>query len=329
MLKVGIIGARTMGSGHAGRYSEIPETSVAGVFDIDFGRASVLAESVGAKAYPSADDLISDPNVDIICICTPTNTHADYTIKSLRAGKHVFCEKPIARTLEEGSRIAEEAERSDRVFMVGHVLRFFPEYLKLKEIIDSGGIGRPGVVRFSRIAQFPQGGDDWYAKYDISGGVVLDMIIHDFDFLNWCFGRPIRVSAKGLGREMLSNHIDYALVLIRFENGVIAQVEGSWAIPKGFYTKYEVAGDKGLVSFDSRAASPISLAVKAAEGAAEGVAVPESPVEKSPYLLEQEHFVSCILEGRKPDITPEDALEALKVSLAALESIETGKIVRF
>ncbi len=327
MLKVGIIGAKTMGSNHAGCYSGIPETSVVGIFDIDFGRASLLAESLGAKAYPSADDLIGDPNIDIICICTPTSTHVDYARKSLEAGKHVFCEKPLARNLQDGIRLAEEVEKSDRTFMVGHVLRFFPEYLKLKDIMDSGGIGNPGIARFSRTSHLPHGVDDWYSKYDISGGVVLDMIIHDFDFLNWCFGKAVRVSAKGLGAEMLANHLDYALVLIRFESGVIAHVEGSWALPQGFFTKYEVAGDKGLVSFDSSRSSPVKVMVKAEEGGAEGVAVPESPVEKNPYLLEQEHFVNCILEGRKTDITVKDALEALKVALAALESIETGKVV--
>jgi predicted dehydrogenase len=209
--------------------------------------------------------------------------------------------------------------------MVGHVLRYFPEYRKAKELVDKGKVGRPAVVRCTRGGSFPRASQDWYAKYEMSGGLILDMIIHDFDFLRWCFGPVERVYAKGLLMKKL-DHIDYALVTLRFKNGVIAHVEGSWAHPGGFGTKLEIAGDKGLIQFDSIQDAPLNLKVKDAKTGA-GVAVPESPLKESPYTLELKHFVNCVQNNKEPEITGDDALAALEVSLAAIESIKSGEVV--
>jgi len=316
MLKVGIIGAGNMGRVHTSGFEQLSQTQVVAVTDTNPEAAERLAHQTGAKVYPDAARLLSDADVDIVAVCTPTVHHHDAVVQAARAGKHIFCEKPLARTLEEGRKMLCAVESAGVKFMVGHVLRFFPEYRRTKELIDSGSVGRPGIARLSRMGVFPAG---WYGDFQQSGGLTLDLLIHDFDFLNWCFGKPQRVYAQGLNQQERTGHVDYALVLVRYKNGVIAHVEGSWAIPEGWYTKFEIAGDGGLIDFDSRKTAPLTLQTK------QRGTVQESPVEESPYLSELRHFVECVLQNREPEITGQDALEALKVSLAAVESIQCGK----
>jgi predicted dehydrogenase len=207
--------------------------------------------------------------------------------------------------------------------MVGHVLRYFHEYVKAKEIIDSGSVGKVGMVRTTRGGRFPREG--WYANHRMSGGVILDMIIHDFDFLRWCFGEVKRVYAKG---TIYKGHkdTDYALVTLRFRNGVIAHVEGSWAHPSGFITRLEVVGDKGLLNLESEDSLPLRVEVKTRDSG-QSVIVPESPVKESPYLLELRHFIDCVFNDKEPAITGQDALKAVGIAQAALESIKTGRVV--
>jgi len=183
------------------------------------------------------------------------------------------------------------------------------------------------VVRTTRAAGFPRGRDDWYADLARSGGLAMDMITHDYDFLRWCFGDVSRVMARGLATRSL-DHLDYCLVLLRFRSGVIAHVEGSWAHPAGtFFTRAEIAGTEGLVSFDSRRAVPFALSRRQVTSGAPSVAVPESPVEESPYLQEMNHFLSVVRGEAELAVTPADARAALRVALAVNESIRTGEPV--
>jgi predicted dehydrogenase len=207
--------------------------------------------------------------------------------------------------------------------MVGHVLRYFHEFVAAKKLIDGGAVGKPVMVRATRAAGHPQGWSNWYADMQMAGGVVLDLMIHDFDFLRWCFGDVERIYAKGLAYANIPG-VDYALTTIRFKNGTIAHLEGSWAHPPGFFVKLEVAGDGGLFEFDSRTASPLKVEKKIKEGAGGGVEVPQNPVIESPYTMELRHFIECVEADKDPDVTGEDALRALEISLGTLESIKTG-----
>jgi len=157
-------------------------------------------------------------------------------------------------------------------------------------------------------------------------GVTLDLIIHDFDWILWTFGPAERVFAKGLHYRGL-DHLDYSLVTIRLKSGAIAHVEGTWAHPTAFRVKVEVAGDGGLLNFDSGKSTPLVISRRAAEGGGPGVQVPESPLAESPYYLELKHFIDCLEGGREPDIKPQEAMQACAVALAALESMRTGKPV--
>ena len=327
MLKIGIIGAGTMGGMHADCYSELPDAEVVAVADARLESAKIVADKYSAIALGSGDEVIAMDEVDIVDICLPTPYHKENVLKAAAAIKHVFCEKPIARNMEDAREMIAACDKAGVKFMVGHVLRYFHEYAAAKRLIDSGSIGKPAMIRTTRASGQPQGWSNWYGNMEMAGGVVLDMIIHDFDYLRWCFGEVERVYARGLAYSDIPG-VDYALVTIRFKSGAIAHVEGSWAHPPGFFVKLEVAGDGGLFEFDSRTSSPLRVAMKAAVGAGGGVEVPQSPVNVSPYAMELDHFVKCVKEDKEPEVTGEDALRALEIALSALKSIKTGMPVQ-
>jgi len=328
MLKVGIIGAGTMGGMHADCYADIPDAEVAAVADPRLEVAKKIADKYSARAFDSPDDLIAMKELDIVDICVPTPLHKENVLKAAAAGKNIFCEKPIARELADGKEMIEATRKAGVKFMVGHVLRFFHEYVTAKQIIASGAIGKPVMVRTTRAAGHPQGWSDWYSNVQMAGGVPLDLIIHDLDFLRWCFGDVDHIYAKGLTYSNIPD-VDYTLATIRFKNDVIAHVEGSWTHPSGFFVRLEVAGDGGLFEFDSRTSSPLKIVTKASKSGGGGVEVPQNPVMESPYMIELRHFVKCVMDGREPEVTGEDALRAVEMSLGILKSIETGKPVKF
>lgn len=326
MQHVAIVGAGGMGGVHGRAYREMLNAQPVAVMDIRREVAEFVAKSLDAEAYTDFDRLLERKDIDVIDVCTPTPWHKEYVVRALRAGKHVITEKPMARTLEDCKEMIQEAEKAGVTFMVAHVLRFFPEFAKAKELIDAGAVGRPAVVRTTRGGRYPSAWSDWFGNFEWSGGVILDLIIHDFDWLRWTFGEAERVFAKGLvGRRI--EHTDYALVTIRFKSGVIAHVEGTWLNPTGFTVKFEVAGDRGLIEFSNKTSAPLVVAQTKTDEEKPGVPIPESPTLKNPYFQELQHFIDCIETGTKPMITPEDGMRAVEIALAAIESANTGKPV--
>jgi predicted dehydrogenase len=215
--------------------------------------------------------------------------------------------------------------------MVGHVVRFFPEFAAAKKAIDAGAVGIPASIRTSRTAGHPKGGwNNWFADPAQSGGVILDMSIHDLDWIRWCFGPVTRVYAKGLyGKDLFAGIMDYGLITLRLHSGAIAHVTGSWAHIGGFRTTFEVSGDSGMIEHDSAKSVPFSLTQRTAPGAPPGVAIPASPMapDDDPYYLELREFTDSLLSKRQPSVTIYDARAAVQLALAALESIETGNPV--
>lgn len=321
MLRVAITGAGGLGARHADNYANIPDTRVALIHDTDEDRARALAERVGAEATSDAGALVGD-DVDVVVVCTPTPAHSDYVIMAAQAGKHVFTEKPMARTMEEGRAMLAAVAETGVTFMVGHVVRWFPPYANARAMIQSGDIGEVAVVRVSRINSQPTGVDGWFADYAQSGGVLLDMAIHDIDWLLWTFGPAERVYGVGCPDRMPL--LDYALVTIRFRSGVIAHVEGSWADLGQFRTSFDIAGSGGLLRYDSRDNATLTVQKREAASGPVGTQGSRTLGPVSPLLLEDRHFVECILTGSDPMVSGEDALAAIEVALAGLESIVSG-----
>lgn len=323
MYRVGLIGCGTIGSVHAAGYLRMQDVELAGIVEVRETHGREMAARFQTTWYPTFEALLKATQVDVIDVCVPTYLHRGYVEAAAKAGKHVICEKPIARSLEDAKAMIDICEANGVRLFIAQVLRFFPQYRKAYDLLQKGALGDVGTVRTTRGGVFPTSWNDWYASAANSGTLIVDMIIHDFDFLRWCFGEVQRVYAKSLhGRDL--NRLDHAFVSLRFANGMIGHVEGTWAYPSGFKTRLEIAGTKGVLEHVSENEMPIHLELRERVGEVQGVAVPESPLAKDPYQLELEHFVACIRTGADPIVTAQDAYEALRISLAALESAATG-----
>ena len=321
-MKVGVVGAGFIGAIHLSAYANMPEVEVVGVADGLPEIAARGAAVVGARAYSSYEDLVSAEEVEVVDVCLPTTYHRELALKAARDGKHVILEKPIARNLEDAGAILEAFDGNSKRLFVGHVLRFFPECMKIKQMIDAGELGTVGVARTSRRSPFLTGWNDWYADWRMSGGVLVDLVIHDFDFLRWSLGEVERVYAKGvMGREY--NRLDYALVTLRFESGAIAHIEGQWGYPGPFNYSIEVAGSRALVAIDSTEPPPVQL-LGGTTGPGDS---PDVVTGKSPFQTELEHFIRCIATGEEPVVNARDAYEALRIGIASIESVMIGKPV--
>ena len=333
MFRVALVGAGGMASLHASCYSQIENATLVGVMDIRIDAAETLAEKHGAKAFANFDEMLTELKPDVVDVCCPTPWHAEYVCRAAELAKScgvrgISTEKPMARTLEQCQNMKTACEKAGIPLFVGHVVRFFPEFALAKRQIEAGDVGIPAAIRTRRGGAMPRGWNDWYGKFELSGGLILDLIIHDFDWLRWTFGEVERVYAKGTGESHLPS-LDYALVTIRFKSGAIAHVEGTWADPSGFKVSLEVAGDQGLLeyNFNSPATPPFTRSIIEDSAVRAAVAVPESPTGMNPYQAELEHFLGCLESGTTPSISPKDGLEAVKIALAAIESVRTGKPV--
>jgi UDP-N-acetylglucosamine 3-dehydrogenase len=326
MQRVAVVGAGTMGRVHADAYVQMPNAELVAICDTKLEAAQRLADKYSVRAFDNVKSLLTDVDVDLVDICTPTHTHFDYIKAAAAAGKNICCEKPLTRTTGQAMEALRLCEEAGVVLFPAQVLRWFPEFRKMHDLIVSGAIGTPVVARTSRCSAYPRGTDDWFADMKNSGGVVLDMIIHDYDWLRWCFGKVKCVYARGLYERNIPL-TDYALVTLRFESGVIAHVEGNWARPGGFVATVEVAGTEGLLSYSSTESVPLTIEPKAKGEQKAGVTFPESPVSQSPYYLELEHLVNCLESGCRPEVSAEDGMEAVRIGEAALRSISTGQPV--
>ncbi|GAB2567281.1 Gfo/Idh/MocA family protein [Gracilibacillus alcaliphilus] len=321
-----VLGAGTMGNAHSAAYAKMEGVRLCGIVDVNEEKAKQLADRYGTQAFTSYQEAKQQiAAIDVVSVCLPTPLHKEMVMQVAEDKSHIVCEKPLARHLDDAREMIQYCQQQGVRLFVGHVVRFFPEYVQAKQVLDTEKIGQPVIARTTRGGAFPRASNDWYANFIKSGGVILDTVIHDFDFLRWCFGDVERVYAK-TSRGRTAGSIEYALITLRFENGVIAHVEGTWA-HQTFHTKLEIAGKDGIIQHDSSAVNPVVLEKKAQANEAAGVAVPSSPSKDNPYFLEIEHFIECIKEDKEPIVTAEDAYKAMEIALAALESIETRKPV--
>ena len=326
MKRVGIVGAGLMAGWHAERWKQLP-VELMGFYTPTGERARTAAATYGGRAFGSLDEMFQQ--VDIVDVCTPTPAHAAPVIAAAAAGKDIVCEKPLARTLRDGQAMIDACSAAGVRLFIAQVVRFFPEFVRAREVLQSGALGRAGVVRSIRGGDFPRP-ETWYGNFDASGGVILDLAIHDIDYLQWCCGPISRVFARGLTFAGIPA-TDHALLTLRFAGGVIGHIEGSWAYPAAnFRTMLEIAGDGGVLQVDNRATAPMTVVLKQESGATQGaVTIPGGVIaaEDDPYYRELKHFLDCLESGAPFRVAPEDALAALRVALAAIESVRTGRAV--
>ena len=214
-------------------------------------KAERLAARVGAVALSDFDELL-DAGLDVITIGTPSATHAPLAIRALEAGLHVLCEKPIARTLADARRIVAAAERAAGILMVGHVCRYEPDHRRAKDSIEAGDLGTVRMVSHTMTTSVPGWSEvGWLADTEQSGGPLVDLGVHSFDFISWAAGSPA-VGLQAVGADTHAGPATYVLATIRYANGAMGLVEASWAHPvsHGFKVSTEIIGTDGRVSWD-------------------------------------------------------------------------------
>lgn len=333
MTRLAIIGAGTMGTIHARSCMDIPNVDVMWVVDTNGTRAAALAEALGARATADLDEALGDPDIEAAIVAVPTYQHRAVIERAAAGGKHILCEKPLAHTAADAEVMLAACARAGVRLMVGHVVRFFPDYVRIREELQRGTIGQVGVVRASRLNVYPAnaqggGGRAWYADLALSGGPILDLMIHDLDTLRWYFGAVERVFARSLSHTPYQPQVDYALAIIRFANGVIAHVEASWA-HSSFRTAIEITGEHGALRHASGETTPIRVELVAPTPAPAGALVPRGSLPAGPYEIELRHFLDCLASGAPFLTDGEEGLRSLELALAVLESARTARTVHF
>lgn len=327
VIRIAIVGAGTMGTIHAQSCGNLPNATVTWVADEDERRATMLAQTCGARATTDVDAALGADDVDVAVVTVPTPFHRAITERAAAHGKHVFCEKPIARTVADARAMVAACERAGGLLTVGHVVRFFPEYARIRALLAEDAVGTVGVVRAARLNANPALARSWYGNRAWSGGVIVDLMIHDLDTLRWYFGEVERVYARGLSDTGDRVTSDYALAVLRFASGVIAHVEASWAHAH-FRTSIEIAGSAGLLRHASEESNALRVEHTAPQH--EDVArvqVPRSPLAEGPYQTELRHFLAAVEAGTPPLVTGDEAVRSLTLALAVLQSVETGRPV--
>jgi predicted dehydrogenase len=313
-----------MGRVHAAQYVQMPDVELH-FFDRRPERASAFAGRYGAIRAESAEELINA--VDVVDVCLPTDKHRDFGMMAIEAGRHVVMEKPIARDLAAAQELVSAARARGVKFMPAQVVRFFPEYRLAHDAVKQGQVGRPAAVRMRRGGPAPTGSSNWFMDHVRSGGVLLDLAIHDFDWIAWTFGPVLGVESRSVGIDAGSGP-DYAVTTLTTESGVVAHVESTWMDPSGFRTHFEVAGSEGLLQYDMRDTATVRVHVAATEPG-DLLKVQNTPrlPHEDPYYQELRGFLDAVDADTEPPVTGEEGIVALRIALAAIESARTRAYV--
>ncbi|NLW51568.1 MAG: Gfo/Idh/MocA family oxidoreductase [Candidatus Brocadiaceae bacterium] len=336
MLRVGIIGWGGMGTRHFSRYGRLKNAEVTAIADTQAERlcpgGGPVRTNLGAnetgidperhRLYTDPQELIDDPGVDLVDICLPTFLHAEYMQKALRAGKHVLCEKPMAMSYAECRSVLEVAEQAPGKLMVAQCVRFFPAYEYLYETVRSGRLGRLLHLDMWRASTPPTWSwQNWLQKSDRSGGMILDLHVHDADFVHHLLGRPRAVCSTGAVGPTGGYDIVDTQYIYEQKMAVRAAANAAMPPPFGFEAGYRVAFERGSLRYEASDEHGVT------ETTGEGVRHPElSPIDG--YEKEIAYFVHCILNDEGPAMAePESSAFSVRLVEAEKESIETGRSV--
>jgi myo-inositol 2-dehydrogenase/D-chiro-inositol 1-dehydrogenase len=326
MLRFGLLGAGRIGQIHGGNIAAAADATLVALADVDKAAAAKLAAATGAEVR-EAKAIIAAGDIDAIVIGTPTDTHADLIEAAAKAGKAVFCEKPVDLASRRVERCLKVVEAARIPLMIGFNRRFDPNFAALKERIVKGAIGKVEIVTvFSRDPAPPP-----ISYIERSGGLYRDMMIHDFDIARFMLGEePVEVTAYGsslvdpaIGR---AGDVDTAVVIMRTASGRLAQISNSRRAAYGYDQRIEVHGSSGMARADNILESTVEIAGKA------GFA--RDPAQHffleryaDAYRRELAAFIAAVAKGRPPSPSGRDGLQAQRLADAASRSRETGKPV--
>ena len=324
-LNICVIGCGDRGVDHARTWNRRPDARVVSVFDVDATRCQSLADEVGATACDSYETAILREGVDVVCVCVPTVYHCEVTCCAAENGRHVFCEKPLALDLGQGRKMLGAVEAARVQFMPCFQLRDSSPYPRQRELFVSGALGNPMRLRFADIREVRP--KQAMHRRALNGGVVIDMACHMVDMLRFITGEePKRVYASGHifgeGKPRLSGvedlAVDEANIDVSFTGGHQLQLYLNWGMPEQIaaHSEQMLIGPNGMArNAGGNCEVVYGDHTESWAGSRPGTAV------------RVERFVDAVTGKAPADVEGRDALIALEVSLAALESIDTGEVV--
>jgi len=340
-VRVGIIGAGFVADIHAAAFKMVPEAEVIAVASPTPGKARRFAEERGIpKAFEDYRDLLALREIDMVNVCVPNYLHAQVTIDAARADKHVVCEKPLCRTLQEADEMIETCREAGVLLMYAEELCFAPKYVRAKQLVDEGAIGRPFLVKQNEEHFGPH--MPWFWDIDKSGGgVLLDMGCHSIEFARWIFDKPrVKSVTASLGVRVHSDKTrgeDHSLCIVEFEGNRLGVAENSWAKQGGVDDHCEIYGSEGFTRADLlRGSSLLTYSERGYGYAVEKAATTKGytftmfeEIWNYGFPQEMAHFVGCVQGRQRPLETGVDGREVLKIIYAAYESAGTGRRVEW
>jgi inositol 2-dehydrogenase len=329
-IRIGLIGAGRMGKVFAHTLAfTVSEVELLAVADIDPQTSQEVAARYGAKYhYTDYHELLQRDDLDAVVVVTPTNTHAEVIQAAAASGKHIFSEKPLAQSLDLCDQAIAAVEKAGVKLQLGFMRRFDPAYVMAKQKIDEGVIGKPVMFRST-------GRDPWrtsleFARRENSGGLIMDMGVHDFDLARWLMGSEVtRVQSEGaclVYPELKEvGDIDNAMINLKYANGAIGNIDLSRNAVYGYDIRTEVLGSEGGLLIGKLQQTATLVMTR------QGVTHDTVPyfMERfgEAYAAEIRSFVTCILEDRTPLVTGQDARKATAIGIAATRSLDENRPV--
>lgn len=333
-LGVAIIGAGSMGRAHAARYANVQGAKLRIIVDMDDDRARTLQEEVGIpERATDYREVLKRDDIDIVDICLPTWLHEDVAVEAAQAGKHVLVEKPMALSVESAQRMTEAANQSGVLLMVAQCRRYSNDWLKVRELVQAGVLGRPVIWRTVRAVRV---GEGWFVKKGRGDGPLLDGAIHDYDFARYTFGEAQSAMASTMIFREDATVADTGTAIVKFRSGDEMVVSWSWGLPPGARggAMHDIIGPKGALFFDRNARANFADLPPLDPGyGAIVVDRGRAGAEQYPYLVndmyldEIQAFVDAIREGRPSPVDGDEAMKGVAIGRAVLEAGETGQVV--
>ncbi len=317
ILSVGLIGAGSIARGHVRGIEANDNIALAAVMDIDRRRALALANAHNARAYEKLDDLLNDPQVDAVHVCSIHNAHAEQVIAAARAGKHVLVEKPMALSVVECDRMIAACEAAGVALMVGQVMRHFPVNLKAKAVIRDGAIGEVGHIIRRRYSNFDPPDRSWYLDLELGGVCVLYCFgPHEYDILPWYLDSPVvKVYAQGSeSAQRYAGQKDSYSTIMNHQNGAVSVLTQTVVTHTGAHDTH-IVGSKGSIWMTNQ-----KLTVNG-----EDVFLDETSQVGMPRQIGE--FADCCLDGKVPDAHGRSVRHTMAVIEAAKRSAERGEPV--
>lgn len=329
-IKLAILGVGRIGVFHIDNISKMrDEFEIVAIADPYTKNLDEISKKYGIPFYSNnIDDAIALDNVEAVLIATSTDTHAEISIKAAKAGKHIFCEKPIDTDVERIKNVVEEVKKAGVKFQTGFNRRFDHNFLRVRELVEEGKVGEPHYVKIS--SRDPEPPSAEYVK--VSGGIFLDMMIHDFDMARYLTGSEV-VEVYATGSVLIdpligeAGDVDTAAVTLKFANGALCHIDNSRQAVYGYDQRVEVFGSKGQAVAYNDTPSTVELFTE------EGIKKDKIPYffldrYVGAFMTQYQEFYDCITEDRNAIVDEVDGLKSVEIALAATESFRTNKPVK-